>query len=460
MPIVLVETAIAPVFLGFTQLAANWTELGGLIVLARQRKRFSIRDEGGQSLVIIILSMVVILGIAALAIDVSQWYAARHQAQVTADAAALAAANCMASGSCTSNTDAQNMAISYAGKNGATITASNVTFPTSSTVEVSVPAQEGNFLSSAVGITPQTTSESAVASWTSSTSPCTPSAGTCAAIFAMASPSGSTCPTDITLNGAGDTITGSVHANGTISESGGDQSLGTTSYGPTAGGCSYNPSNGSTPATGTSEAPSTTWPTDYSQVLTACGGTGQVACTGPCVNSADASSDPCTPPLGGTTDKCESSSDGCSGTPAYCTQGAASYDFGNGQAALPTDNVWCAFGTWSPTNPADYTGLIYFQSGTLGSASTPIYGTWVGGTIEVGHKSYLSTQTSTPTYPVFYSAGSGTCSSASSGGVCMSASGSQINGDVFSPNGTSSLTAPDRHSTSSRPRTWTSSAGP
>jgi Flp pilus assembly protein TadG len=379
--------------------------------------------------------MAVILGIAALAIDVSQWYAARHQAQITADAAALAAANCEASGQCTTNSAAQTVAISYASKNGATITASNVTFPTSSTVEVTVPAQEGNSLSSAVGVTPQTHSESAVASWTSSTSQCTPSSGNCAAIFAMASPSGSSCPTDITLNGAGDTITGSVHANGTISESGGDQTLGTTSYGLTADGCSYQPSSGSTPATGTSEAPITSWPTDYSKVLTACGGTGQPTCTGPCINSGDLTTDPCTPPVGGTTDNCESSSDGCSGTPAYCTQGAASYDFGNGEAALPTDNVWCAFGTGSPTNPADYTGLIYFQSGTLGTSTTPIYGTWIGGTVEVGHKSYLSTQASTPTYPVFYSAGSGTCSSASSGGVCMSASGNQINGDIFAPNG-------------------------
>jgi hypothetical protein len=254
----------------------------------------------------------------------------------------------------------------------------------------------------------------------------------------MGLPSGSTCPTDVTLNGAGDTITGSVHANGTIAESGGNQTLGSTSYGPTGDGCSYNPSSGSMPATGTAEAPITSWPTDYSQVLTACGGTGEVACTGGCINSSNLSTDPCTPPFGGTTDKCESSTDSCIGTPAYCgsQQGAANWTFGNGNSMLPTDNVWCAFGTGSPSNPATYNGLIFFVSGALGSTTTPIYGTWVGGTIEVGHLSYLSTQTSTPTYPVFYSAGSGTCSSGSSGGVCMTAANSQINGDVFAPNGT------------------------
>ena len=36
------------------------------------------------------------LAMAAIAIDISQWYTVRHQAQVTADSAALAAANCLA----------------------------------------------------------------------------------------------------------------------------------------------------------------------------------------------------------------------------------------------------------------------------------------------------------------------------------------------------------------------------
>ena len=45
-----------------------------MIVLARQRKPFSIRDECGQSLLVVALSMGIIIGIAALAIDVSSWY--------------------------------------------------------------------------------------------------------------------------------------------------------------------------------------------------------------------------------------------------------------------------------------------------------------------------------------------------------------------------------------------------
>ena len=404
--------------------------------MARKRRPFSIFHEGGQSLVVVAVSMLAILAMSAIGIDVSQWYATRHQAQVAADSAALAGANCMAAGGTT--TSCASVPGTYVVDNGMSTSNPQFNQPTAGEITVTVTAKAANFFASSLGISPPTYSEKAIAAWTSHQTTCT---SDCSAIFAMGSPSGDTCPTDVALDGAGDTINGSVHANGTITESGGNQSLGTTSYGPTADGCSYNPSSGSTPAAGTSEAPITTWPTDYSQVLTACGGTGEVGCTGPCINSGDLSTDPCTPPSGGTTDKCESSSDACTGTPAYCTQGAASYTFGSGATTLATNNVWCAFGgsassAPTPSNPADYSGLMYFQSGTLGTATTPIYGTWIGGTIEVGHKSYLSTQTSTPTYPVFYSAGSGTCSSDSVGGVCMQASGNQINGDIFAPNGT------------------------
>lgn len=50
------------------------------------------RDERGGVLPLVALSLVVILGIAALAIDVGQQHALRAQLQATADAAALAAA--------------------------------------------------------------------------------------------------------------------------------------------------------------------------------------------------------------------------------------------------------------------------------------------------------------------------------------------------------------------------------
>ena len=44
----------------------------------------------------LVVAMVVVLLAAAATIDISDWYAIRHQAQISADAAALAAANCLA----------------------------------------------------------------------------------------------------------------------------------------------------------------------------------------------------------------------------------------------------------------------------------------------------------------------------------------------------------------------------
>src|SRR5262249_58548725 len=49
-------------------------------------------NERGQSMVITVVFMVVLLGFAALVIDVGSWYRAHRSAQSTADAAALAGA--------------------------------------------------------------------------------------------------------------------------------------------------------------------------------------------------------------------------------------------------------------------------------------------------------------------------------------------------------------------------------
>ncbi len=128
---------------------------------------------------------------------------------------------------------------------------------------------------------------------------------------------------------------------------------------------------------------------------------------------------------------------GPGGTPSYCTKAAANFTFTNPAAQnVVTNNVYCAYGTGTPSNPLTWTGLIFFQSGNLGSASTPIQGTWIGGTIEIGHQSFLEPQTTTPTYPVFYALGSGTCASQSVGGICSASASNQIDGGMFAPNGT------------------------
>lgn len=96
--------------------------------MTTKRRTTSIRDERGQSLVVVVLSMIVIVAIAAVAIDIGEWFAKRHQAQLSADAAALAAANCLALQKCTTTTAASGQATTYASSNGVTI--GNITFDT------------------------------------------------------------------------------------------------------------------------------------------------------------------------------------------------------------------------------------------------------------------------------------------------------------------------------------------
>jgi Flp pilus assembly protein TadG len=368
------------------------------------------RDERGAVIVIVAVSMVAFLGMLAVAIDLGGWYQTHRHAQGTADAAALAAANYIANGTGTvvsNEPAATNIAIAYASNNGLTITSSNVSY-TTTTVSVTVPTTAPSYFAHVVGIGSQSVSATAVASWNITSTACATPGNTCYAIFASDTSCASGSSTAaISFNGAGDTITGGVNSNGSIYlQGGGNQHLGPTTYG-TGTGCTATPGNGSgdTFTSGpTAQAPTTTWPEDYSTILTACGGTGKVACTGP------------------------------GGTPAYCTKAQASYTFSSD--TLTTDNVYCAYGTGTPSTPTTWNGLIEFEYGGLGSASTPILGTWIAGTIDVDHQSYLAPQTTTPTYPLFYAVGSGTCSSATVGGVCMTASSSQVSGAIFAPNGT------------------------
>ncbi|HWD70671.1 MAG TPA: pilus assembly protein TadG-related protein, partial [Solirubrobacteraceae bacterium] len=62
----------------------------------RQALRSFRGDESGQSLIVIVSAMTVLLGIAAFAIDTANWMVRHHDAQVVADSAALAAAQCLA----------------------------------------------------------------------------------------------------------------------------------------------------------------------------------------------------------------------------------------------------------------------------------------------------------------------------------------------------------------------------
>src|SRR5262245_65744440 len=70
-------------------------------------------SERGQSMVLTVIFMVVLLGFAALVVDVGSWYRAHRAAQSQADASALAGAQALPDTS-----QASALANQYAAKNG------------------------------------------------------------------------------------------------------------------------------------------------------------------------------------------------------------------------------------------------------------------------------------------------------------------------------------------------------
>jgi Putative Flp pilus-assembly TadE/G-like len=81
------------------------------------------RDERGQAIVLMTLSLVVIMGMAALVLDVGNWFHTKRRLQGTADAAALAGAQLLPNDS----SGAQSQALAYANKNGGDVAGANIT---------------------------------------------------------------------------------------------------------------------------------------------------------------------------------------------------------------------------------------------------------------------------------------------------------------------------------------------
>jgi hypothetical protein len=84
---------------------------------------FARRDERGQAIVLMTLSLVVIMGMATLVLDVGSWYHTKRRLQGTADAAALAGAQLLPNDS----SGAQSQALAYANKNGGDVAGANIT---------------------------------------------------------------------------------------------------------------------------------------------------------------------------------------------------------------------------------------------------------------------------------------------------------------------------------------------
>jgi Putative Flp pilus-assembly TadE/G-like len=204
-------------------------------------------DQSGQSLVVVALAMVVVMGFAALAIDTASWYGKRHQAQVAADAASLAAANCLAHPNtgptgaiCTSSTDTPDaiaVAQSIASADGVTLPTSDISISTTNhTVVVTAPNTAPSYFAQIAGIGPVKVSAVAGAKFTAGGS--TACSTDCGAMFAGGSCSSGAA---ISLSSVAGTINGAVVSDGNLSLSSISGNLTPeTDYGP---GCSYSSSS-------------------------------------------------------------------------------------------------------------------------------------------------------------------------------------------------------------------------
>jgi Flp pilus assembly protein TadG len=106
------------------------------------------RNERGQVIVLTVIALATLLGMGALVLDVGAWFHEKRQLQATADAAALAGAQALPD---TPGT-AQNMAVTYADKNGGHVLASDVTFSKTyydnDTISVAAKTDRADYFSS------------------------------------------------------------------------------------------------------------------------------------------------------------------------------------------------------------------------------------------------------------------------------------------------------------------------
>jgi hypothetical protein len=355
-------------------------------VSLRQAPRSLHRDESGQSLVVIVLSMVALVGIAAFGIDTASWMVRHHQAQVVADSAALAAAHCLANpgqtgsidlkgtvtavpacSSSSDTSDAQSDAIDYAAANGLTITSSNVVVNTTKdTVNVTAPAPSTAVFASMFGLGSTTQTAVAEAGWSAgATATCTKAgSANCSAIYAgnTSCASGTGIQFGTQSNGGMQlNMTGAVHSEGEMAWQGYNVTV-TASGGLSVAGSCY--TSGNTPSVDNmtaTQVASEPWPIDYrnSPYFT--------ACTTSCVTVTGFGGGPPIP-----------------GVPSYCTNASTSstgITFSNSVTGDDpvANNVYCAIGSGNASDPATWNGQIYIGGNTSGCQND----TFIGGNIIV-----------------------------------------------------------------------------
>jgi Putative Flp pilus-assembly TadE/G-like len=110
------------------------------------------KNERGQVVVLMVVSIVVLLGMAALVVDVGGWWRDKRRLQGTADAAALAGAQELPDDVSTAKTLAQN----YATQNGGDVAGSDITVTSgpnaNDTIAVTARRTDPGFFSNVLGI--------------------------------------------------------------------------------------------------------------------------------------------------------------------------------------------------------------------------------------------------------------------------------------------------------------------
>lgn len=389
-------------------------DLRPVLVVRRGRARLRRAgcDERGAVLVIVAGMMVVMLAMAALAIDIGSFYQAQRQAQAAADAGALAGSDVLATDT-TGGTAVASAASSMASTNYPGASTPTVTEPTPTSVKVTVNASTPSFFGQLFGITHANVS--ATASPSRSFTPCaTPGgANTCYAIFA--SDTNCTSGYGVRFSGAGDTITGAIHSNGSINLVGGSQTLnGPTTYGQPAPPCTINQggSGDTFPGGTTSQAPFPpgSWPANYYLTpFTPC--TPGSTCSGACATSTT----PCP-----TADQ----------TPSYCTVASrSSITIGSGAA----NGVYCAVGSGTAADPSTYAGYIDL---TDKNTAPVVSATMLAGNVECGVKA-CAAQPFQTSYPLACAAGPN--GQGATNAFTGTGQNENLTGAIFAPNGTISF---------------------
>jgi Flp pilus assembly protein TadG len=372
------------------------------------RRRF--REERGAVLPLVVISMVVFLGMAALAVDLGSLWQQQRQTQAAADAAALAGAQDLPGSPGTATTQAQ----SYVTQNVSGAGTPVVSQPNSLQIKVTVNKSAPTFFGNTFGLTSENVSATAVAGLTQTPS-CSAPGTSCYAIFAM----DPTCPSGTGVSITGGAIgVGGILSNGDISTTGGtSDSFGNTTYGPAT--CKWNDTGGSkTFASGPTHGTGTSgWPIDYAYDFPACTG---VACTGP------------------------------GGTPSFCTLSSTLTSTWSVTPAVNSPQIYCDVGSGTASTPTTWNGAMTVTQG--GSSASPQEATYVAGKVTFAGSGYSEAcgyaasgyvaagcATGVPkppfssNYPLVYAVSSGAAVTATVGGTTFL-------GDIFAPAGTISFT--------------------